>query len=36
VFVETHDNEIAVKQKVLYLLREFGVDPDSVVVEAGP
>jgi hypothetical protein len=35
VFVETHDNEIAVKQKVLYLLREFGVDPDSVVVEAG-
>jgi hypothetical protein len=35
VFVETHDNEIAVKQKVLYLLREFGVDPDSVVVEKG-
>jgi hypothetical protein len=35
VYVETHDNEIAVKQKVLYLLREFGVDPGGVVVEAG-
>jgi hypothetical protein len=35
VYVETHFSANNIKRMAYYLLREFGVDPDSVVVEAG-
>jgi hypothetical protein len=35
VYVETHFSANYIKRMAYYLLREFGVDPDGVVVEAG-
>jgi hypothetical protein len=35
VYVETHFSANNIERMAHYLLREFGVDPDSVVVEAG-
>jgi hypothetical protein len=35
VYVETHFSANNIKRMAYYLLREFGVDPDGVVVETG-
>jgi hypothetical protein len=35
VYVETHFSANDIKRMAYYLLREFGVDPDGVVVEVG-
>jgi hypothetical protein len=35
LYVETHFSARDIKRMVLYLLREFGVDPDGVVFEVG-
>jgi hypothetical protein len=35
VYVETHFSSNDIKRMTYYLLREFGVDPDGVVVETG-
>jgi hypothetical protein len=35
VYVETHFSANDIKRMTYYLLREFGVDPDGVIVEAG-